>query len=457
MAAPQSPASNAAVAKVLRMDRRTPQIACILNSRYAPETHWSSYTAGAGRFSSAVASLLSSRDLFAGFVLYRRNENLSAPTIKSTSFLGFKAVEVSFNFRMRHELVRSVLQSALDLLAPDTSRYAQQYTPISYHQSNTLLPFVTANCPFLVTHHGPFASEVCNRFGSRLAIQAFQGSAAKVRHLIRAQAQGLRTLASTRPAVSIELSDVQAAVLRRNGISRSTVLRAGPPVQEWLARERCHHGLVHLPHLTSAHRSLHVISATARVDEFKNLSELVSAANTLVGEGTDLTLSLFIGEERDSLGRSRIQRQMADKLRARSILRPRLPHCCLQRLFLTVCHRTVFVLSSIYETLAITPIEAVLAGLPVLVPDRPETVGITEYIPSQWRYVPSAEGLAHKLRQILETPNLRAIAMAQRQFLVAHIDPMQFIDVLRHGVMRVMSRTHTGRVLARCINCEMIM
>lgn len=407
-----------------------------------PETYWSSYTAGAGRFSSAVASLLSSRDLFAGFVLYRRDEELSAPTTKSTSFLGFKAVEFSFNFRMRHELVRSVLESALGLLASSTSRNGQRCLPISYHQSNTLLPFASTNSPFLVTHHGPFASEVSKRFGTPIAIRAFQGSAAKVQHLMRSQAYGLRTLAAARAAVSIELSNVQVAVLRKNGISRSTVLRAGPPVQEWITPETCRHGPTHLPRVMSGRRSLHVISATARIDEFKNLSELVSAVNSLVAEDVDLTLSLFVGEEFDNTGRSRIRQQMSEKLRARSVLGSRLPHCCLQRSFLTVCNRTLFVLSSVYETLGITAIEAVLAGVPILVPNRPETVGITEYIPSQWRYAPSADGLAHKLRQIAEMQHLRPIAVAQKEFLINRISRMEFIDVLSDGVMRV---TRTNR------------
>lgn len=417
------------------------QIVLTLNSRYIPENCNAGYGAGVVGFSLAVAEQLTEADRFAGFLVYRRDEAIESPRVKRTAVLGFPAAEVSFHFRMAPALLRGAITGALSGLAHGGRRCGSRNSPaVLYHQSNTLLPFNPEHTPFLITHHGPFATEVCERFGLATAVDAFQGSISKVRHLMQTQDQGVRFLASAPQGLALELSGVQASLLKRYGVPATKIVRTAPPIKGMTIHPTgaCIHqapGSEHVDGLPRNGTGLHVVSAAARVDAFKNFDELIFAVNRASRDIDNLRLSLYIGDEREEPSRQRIREQLAPQVRKRSTVVARLPHCCLQRLFQVPPPRTVFVLTSRYETLGITPIEAVLAGLPVLVPDR-ATVGIAEYVSAEWRYEPGIAGLCHKLRQLAGVDSLSSIGSAQREGLAAR--HRSFSHVLSESIERVL-------------------
>jgi glycosyltransferase involved in cell wall biosynthesis len=398
-----------------------------INGRFLPGSPDASYSVGAAGFALSAASLLARHRLFGGFLVFVRDETIASPSIGPCPVHGFAGVEVRFNFRMSPERVR-------DAVAAAVAWHRDSDETVVYYQSNTLLPFHPAERPFLITHHGPFASEIVRLFGVPFAIAAFQGGEDKVAHLIRVQAHGLRILRDSPHGMALELASVQEHYLLRQGIPRDRIRRIAPPCDlddreaasgetvggETVGGETVSDETVS-GEIVNGDSSLHVMTAVARADAFKDLPLLIAAANMLVERGAALRLSVFAGTDAasDASARAALLESASAALKPRMLIAPRLSHDRLVRYFHTHRASTVFVCTSRYETFGLTPFEAILAGMLTFIPDRPATIGVAEYVVPAWRFRPDPAGLAAALTPFcLHRPDLPSLGA--RQIATAH-------------------------------------
>jgi glycosyl transferase family 1 len=336
---------------------------------------------------------------------------------------------------------RDAFAAAVQQLTKRPEGGGEQLAPVIYHQSNTLLNLTRQDAPFLVTHHGPFASEVCDRFGFAFAVEAFCGGPDKVRHLARAQALGVTHLQQSPRGIAIELSSVQDKVLRHNGVQKRKVFRTPPPID--LIPPCATPQLTNLPSFAprsegNSGRGLHIVSAAARADRFKNLSEVIAAANELTASGMPVWLSLFVGADDEERARTALRVQLSERLRTNALIAPRLSHAGLIEFFSRRESRAVFVCTSVYETLGITPLEAVLSGVPTLVPDRPGVVGVADYVEPEYRYPTTAGGLVENLADLAAAGNLARIGIRQREWAMRFGGSKRFFEVLDEALERLM-------------------
>lgn len=373
------------------------RIAIALNARFVPASHRASHAVGASGFALNAADLLSTSGLLAGFLIYERDEDLSLPSLARMRVHDHPAVRLRFNFRMPPVMVQEAISVALRLLGRDEG------TLVPYYQSNTLLPLHPREVPFLVTHHGPFAQEVSRSFGRRFAVDAFRGGAAKVDHLERMQACGVRVLRGARRGVALELSGVQESYLLRAGVAPEKVVRIAPP---WELAPVDVEGESRDSSGAGAHDDdgdgdgLHLVTMVARADTFKNLPRLIEAANALTRDGVSLRLSIFAGADDDEHARAALSALVSPELRARTRIAPRLSHDALLAYFKR--HRTgrIFVCTSLYETFGLTPLEAMISGMVTLLPDNPVRIGVVDYAPSRYLYAPSVQGLIEAVQRL---------------------------------------------------------
>ncbi len=103
----------------------------VLNRNFAPVSAAGPFKYGVVSYALNAAEALAHEGLLAGFVLYRRDENLSMPRVQPTHLLGYPAIELGFHFRMSNGAVRTALKTAFAALGGR----------LIYYQTNVLLPF----------------------------------------------------------------------------------------------------------------------------------------------------------------------------------------------------------------------------------------------------------------------------------------------------------------------------
>ncbi|MCC6364911.1 MAG: glycosyltransferase [Bryobacterales bacterium] len=407
-----------------------------INRKFVSDSEDASHAVGAIGFVRSAARRLAELDRFDGFLVYARDEGASCPSMVHTRAFGFPAVQLRFHFRMPREVMQDALASAVGVLSRSGRRQSPRFcraVPIVYHQSNTLLPFQPHSWPFLVTHHGPFASEVCRIFGRKFAVEAFRGGESKLEHLIRSQAAGLRVLRCASHAAALELSAVQEKCLLTLGVQRSRVFRISPPFHD--AGDG--NGRAEIEgQADDGHRDkcVRLVSAVARADSFKNLSQLVASANGLVESGMLVRLAIFAGREQDERSRTELFHMVSARLKPNTTISVGLSHERLMQ-YLTAHRATsIFVCTSAYETFGITPLEAMLAGMVTVVPDDAARIGIVDYAPSEFRYPPTLEGLMGRLKSLIERQDLAATGLRQRRFAQEVMRSRNFISAMQNAL-----------------------
>jgi glycosyltransferase involved in cell wall biosynthesis len=141
-----------------------------------------------------------------------------------------------------------------------------------------------------------------------------------------------------------------------------------------------------------------LISNVARIDYFKNLDLLVDAAIDLLCKGTPLRVLVTGGGAGDADKRHALRRSIPEAFRARILITEKLDQASMLALFERVRGRGMFVCTSRYETLGITPLEAALSGVCTLSPDL-DCVEFSRYFPQEYRYPYSVLGLAGKVAE----------------------------------------------------------
>jgi len=385
-----------------------PPVAIVLNRRFRTPTDDGPFPVGASHFSLVAAHALAEAACFAGFILYHRTPGIQTPSLNRSHFLDYPALELNFDFGVKESLLRSTLQSALEQLSPSppSSRTLDGLPPLLYHQTGVLLPYAPQDRG-LVTHHGPFVSDVVRLLGKDRAQGAFRGGREKMIYLEQAQRAGLEVLRSSPGIYALEISAVQEKSLISQGIPTVRVLRAAPPVVVHSSES----GEDDPPQqveefIDNASKGLLLLTAASRLDDFKNIRDLVDAASRLRGEGLDIFV-LIAGDshdrttERDAL-KSRILHSQDEFF----LFVERFPRKQMLNVFRRARGIGVFVFSSVFETFGMTPLEALCCGLTTVVPDLPRWIGVAEYIPSHLRFKPGVEGLTELLKCILQNRSL---------------------------------------------------
>jgi glycosyltransferase involved in cell wall biosynthesis len=430
-----------------------PRFVLTLNSHFVPGSEGGAHPFGVVGFVLRLAQALARRGQLAGFVLYRRDPEARQPIVTPTSCLGYPAAELSFHFEMPERALRRAFAHAVRMVSevvPAEGAASRSARPIViYHQTNTLLRLTPDEIPFLVTHHGPFASEICRLFGARFACRAFQGGASKLRHLLRAQAHGVAHLKRSRQGAAVELSSVQEAVLRRAGVAASQVWRMPPPMSAPAPTgppDMINGATIVAPPQDEA-CDLHLVTATARIDEFKNISLLIGAANRLAAMRVPVRLSLFVGGPDETETRALLMRAIARELQPRTHIAERLPHRELACLLRVRRFNAVFVSTSLYETFGITPLEAMLAGMTTLVPDRIDRIGIAEYMDVHGRVALSEDSLVARLLEWHVERQGRWLGARQRDAILAKMGGVESaVSVLTEAATHVCRPAAAARI-----------
>lgn len=397
----------------------------VLNDSFCPESQDSAYTVGATGFCVALVQELAATGIRPAFVLYQRDEHLSVPALANSTFLNCPAIRIRFHFAMDQGLLSQALGDCARRL-PAALRETGQFCVVFYYQSSTFLPFTPPGYPFVVTHHGPFVHDVRSKCGDAFAIQAFGGGPDKVLHLHKYQKKGLDVLRHG-PGAAIEMSSVQRRTLVERGVPVAKIFPALPP-----ASLLCNNVQRDDPYRRASEDepALHLFTAAARVDRFKNFGELILAANILVRSGVRVRLSMFVGGEGEDRARSDLKRTLIPELRCSAQIGPKLGHGALLRCMSENRKRGVFVCSSVYETLGITPLEAISSGMATVAPARRRTVGVTDYIGSSYQYYGGAAGLAAKLASLSSFEDLSEVGLQQRTRLRSLVRGQEFTGVL---------------------------
>jgi glycosyltransferase involved in cell wall biosynthesis len=408
----------------------------IVNQRFISSEKIDVYGFGAAGFALSAAKYLASEELLGGLILYRRDEALSSPLVRISLSLPFQSAELRFNFKMSTSALSDALSQAINLLRYNSDMLSLRHnsvSPILYHQSNTLLPFTPTSLPFFVTHHGPFAKEICRLFGKEFATDAFQGGEEKVNHLLNLQARGLTTLRDSERGIALEMSNVQEHILLQHGVSRTKIFRIAPPmIVAGAVSDLCVRS-------SQVDQNIELITAVARCDRFKNLDLLIDAANYLSKQGINLNLTIFAGSEDEEVYRHKFRLKLTDNLRSRTLIAPRLSHDNLLKYLRRHRYKGIFVCTSVYETFGITPFEAMLSEMVTIVPDEPLRIGVLEYLPHENRFRPTIEGLVSKLKELIETNSLISRSHQQSEQAIRGIDANSFSAVFRKATDYVLN------------------
>ena len=389
-----------------------PLIIFSMNARFLDAARSGDYGFGVVDFVLNGASAFASKRRLGGILAYRRDDDIKKPFSRNWPGGDFPTRELIFSFKNRPEDVQSALIHAIDVLTrASTHRHTEDVA--LFHQSNTLLPYTPPSLPFLVTHHGPFAEEIVRIFGKHFAARAFQGGQGKLEHLLAAQAAGLEHLKTAPLGAAIEISKVQDSILRNYGIPSTKIFRTPPPLPDFELQENT-------PSQNTDqgfyfNEPFHIITAAARVDEFKNLPFFVQEMNAAFQQGNVDRITLAVGRDDEHNAREALFQGFLPGLRPLVQLSARLPHTDLLSLLKAEAGKAVFVFTSRYETFGLTPFEAMLCGMATLIPDLEEHLGIAEFVAPPQRFVLEPAGLAARIAA-LRSEDIAALGKHQHSF-----------------------------------------
>ncbi|KAM3065947.1 hypothetical protein ACMFMG_009829 [Clarireedia jacksonii] len=348
----------------------------VLNDRYYPSSINSPAKVGATAFALQVARALDHAGLFGGLV-----PRDSIPCVK-----------LSFNFEMSTTQIRYALCAATALLM---ATFTEDITPMFYYQTDTLLKYHPKRLPYCVTHHGPFYGDFTRHFTRDLAAVAY-GSEEKAAHLERTQEEGLRHLRASNHAYVLQHSYRQGEYLMECGVDPARMRALNPPIHSMrvISQDKTTNTRDLVSFSTS--KRVLIFTAVARLDYFKNIELLLDSVVTLLGRGRLVRLLVVGGEGTSDKACARLLSKVPREHSAHVKIASKIAKDEMYSLFDYAQTHGIFVCTSRYETLGITPLEAALSGVTTLMPDC-ELVEASRYFPDSYRFEPTAFGLADVL------------------------------------------------------------
>lgn len=343
--------------------------------------------------------VLQEAGLFAGMILYKRDESINHPRLVMQTKSSVPCVTLAFNFLMDWIKIRDAISKSTEILTVAT--YGTKNKAILYHQTDILLAYNPEWLPSCVTHHGPFYDDFASHFSDAEAAVAF-GSCEKAEHLKTHQRIGLNHLRSAKNMFVLQHSSLQRNYLLKHHVETARIQKLSPPINiESLPRlplASTHSDIVKFMHAKS---TLLLFTAVARLDFFKNVELLVDASVMLLGQGHAVRVLVAGDDENENCRREELLARVPNQQQSEFMIIPKLSKDNLYALFDEVNDRGIFVCTSRYETLGITPLEAGLSGVPTVIVNSPY-VEASAYYPKEYQFEGSIAGLADLVQEFQE-------------------------------------------------------
>ncbi|KAF5878934.1 putative glycosyl transferase protein [Botrytis fragariae] len=372
----------------------------VLNAKYFPSSQNSAAKVGATSFAFSVIEVLQDYDAFRGVILYERVEDINFPVITPEIRNSIPCVRLSFNFGMAISMVQNQLSAAAKIL----SGYQDgSGSSMLYYQTDTLLVYHPKWLPGCVTHHGPFYKDFTKYFSPELAAKAFQGFE-KAQHLKLQQELNIDHLVHSNNIFVLQHSQLQRNYLIQRGVDPSRLRSLSPPIS---VKKHTNHtrSNIHKPSLLSLFsdpcRTL-IFTAVARIDFFKNVDLIIESGVEMLQKGLLVNILIVGGDIHDEQLRLQLLDAVPRAYLPYFMTIPKLPKNELYTLLGDARDNGIFVCSSRFETLGITPLEAAIKGVTTLITDSP-LVEASNYFPATYRFGTTSSDLAETVERILTT------------------------------------------------------
>jgi glycosyltransferase involved in cell wall biosynthesis len=367
-------------------------VVIVANERYLVDPG-AEQPVGAASFIEAVTAELATQGAATvHYIGFRRDEEVSLPRLSTDQAIA----TLFYNFKMPADAIERLISDHL-------SRLASPGRPLCvWYQSPVLVPFHPRGWRGLVTHHAPFVTEVEKRLPPKSVRDAFQDLTDKTDVLRLWQAAGVDRLVGDSTLASVEFSSVQVAALRNMGVPPDRIHQIAPRFIKEPASALSPEAVTDARWLLDPSCDLRLLTCCARVDGFKNLRSLVEAVDTLSAAGLSIRALIACGSDHsEALSRAALIRGLSSRTAGAIRLRPRYRQGEFLSLARKVALEAIFVLPSTYETFGITPVQASLMGMPVILKDDPGSIGCLPHIGIPLRYDGTTSALADLLSQYL--------------------------------------------------------
>lgn len=368
----------------------------VLNDRYLPADEVCAADVGATSFALNVVRVLADAGLLAGAILYRRCDRSTVPRLHRTVRNGISCLVLEFNFRMEAESISRALAIAIARLGRSCRR------PMVYYQTDIMLRFHPAGFAACVTHHGPFYGDFARHY-SRAAAGAAFGGREKAAHIAAYQESAIDRLLMDGTLMVIQHSRLQRRYLTLRGVPEERIIEITPPIA--LAETTRSPPAGRIEDFVRSSRIL-LYTAVARLDHFKHIELLVAAARILIEAGRPVNVLIIGGGDEMEAERQSLLRDIPPSQRSRFLAVPKFRKDRLHGFFRATRDRAVFVCTSRYETLGITPLEAALSGVCTIMPDLP-LVEAARFFPESLKFRRSATDLAAMVDVVATEPGSR--------------------------------------------------
>jgi hypothetical protein len=129
-------------------------------------------------------------------------------------------------------------------------------------------------------------------------------------------------------------------------------------------------------------------------------------------QGIDIRLVITGGDIEDNTPRDEIENIFPPEFCDRVLVTSRLTQTELFNYFRAISTRGIFVMTSRYETLGITPLESSLCGLYTIVPDN-DIVEVSRYFDKRDRFEPTISGLTTMIINIYQDKRYQSPSQKQ--------------------------------------------
>jgi len=364
----------------------------VMNMNYLPKDSIQGFKVGATSLSLKIAQYFNEIELLLGFLLYKRDESLVQPELFQETIFGFECVILAFNFKMEAVELKDAIKKAIFLMKRN-----KHQSVIAYYQTDTLLSYHPAEIPCCVTHHGPFVDDFQKHYSATEAYIAFE-SKEKAEHLRIQQEKGIKTLINKRFYV-LQHSKLQGNYLLRKGVEAKRIKSIIPPL---FSTAEFHQikpmSLLNkkiLDFITIRDKEIILFTAVARLDHFKNIEMFIKAALEVLARKIPAKILVF-GDDEQNVRRKLLETLVPSKYQSYFLFSHKLPQDQLFTIYKELHGKSIFVFSSRYETLGITPLEAALSGVYTIVPNLPY-VEASEYFPSVSKFDYQMKSLADRI------------------------------------------------------------
>ncbi len=365
----------------------------VLNHKYFPNSKGHVNIVGATSFALEVIKCLKKYKSLSGIILYKRDESINVPVLEEKKELDYYIITLRFNFNMDSNDIKHAIEQAIFKMY---AKHNINHYPIVYYHTDTLMKYHPEYIPSCVTHHGPFVDDFINHYSRSNAYIAYE-TKEKTEHLLKFQQEGLDALIKKENTFVLQHSELQKNYILKRGFDGKKIYKISPP-----RLYNCDNLILPdeiIDFISLNMNQMLLISAVARIDYFKNLDLLVRSSLKLLEEGIPIKVLIIGGSKSDSQKRVQLYKIIPNELKDKFLIRESHPQNEMYLLFKLLSKKAVFVCTSRYETLGITPLEATLSGVYTILPNL-KIIEAANYFPEKYKFNPTTLGLAECLKNV---------------------------------------------------------